>query len=169
MKRHLHAVCDPLGLGCGLLLVVLACGGCEPGEIRTSFGPGADYERFGTTFRWAPSPLTGQRAANPTLDDFLTRTIIAGFAARGYEQVDNDRPDFWLDYSIVRRVISGQSTPYDQGSLVIEVVSARNGKRVWRGLVTARLDESRAPSETRSRVEQYVKRILERFPKAGRE
>jgi hypothetical protein len=158
----------------GMFVLLLAAAGCQPLKFRTSFGPGVDFARFGRTFSWSPTPLLDQPATNPTLDAFLRDTITLEFEERGYYYVEEGQPDFFLDYALVRRELGGLaraslSPVYDEGSVVIEVANAQNGKRVWRGHVTARLDEGAAPSTTKARARRAIDELLQRFPRAGAE
>jgi hypothetical protein len=162
-------------VGGGLVAVLCAAAaGCQPLKFRTAFGPGVDYAHFGQTFAWTPTAILDHAPQNPTLDAYLRDTVAAEFEERGYFYVDDGQPDFYLDYGVVRRELGGLarasfSGVYEEGSIIIEVANARTGKRVWRGYVTARLDESAAPSTTKERARRAIHELLERFPCAGAE
>lgn len=53
---------------------------------------------------------------------------------------------------------------YDEGTLAIDVIDARQRKLVWRGFGTGRLREQPKPEEARERVDRAVAEILEQFP-----
>jgi hypothetical protein len=166
----------PRWLTCGLLLVTLTLvGGCIAMDIRTSYGPGVDYNRFGSTFDWWPEAERkggGARAANPTFDEFLRNTITSAFQARGYTLATAETPDFLIDYGVVRKTLGGlrhaQFSPVrEEGSLVIDVLDGRTHKHVWRGYATAQIRESNPPTDQKRNATEGVRRILERFPKEG--
>lgn len=166
----------PRWLTCGMLLVALALtGGCIAMDVRTSYGPGVDYSRFGSTFAWWPEAERkggGTRALNPTFDEFLRSTITSAFETRGYKLETEETPDFLIDYGVIRKNMGGlrhaQLSPTrEDGSLVIDVLDGQTHKHVWRGYATAQLRESNPPAEQKLRVTEAVRRILERFPREG--
>ncbi len=160
--------------GGGLLAVTLLCG-CQPMEVRTAFGPGVNYQRFGSTFNWCPTPDAAaepRRARNATLDEFIRATITEEFEARGYAPQDEGTPDFLLDYEVARRTTGGLvnsslSTAREEGSLVIDVLDGPTHKHVWRGYATARINEAAAPADQKRNIAAAVVNILARFPKEG--
>ncbi len=163
------------GFGLSGFAVLLVCGCQTPMQIRSAFGPGVNYARFGSTFAWWPEATRGgesRRVVNPTFDEFLRQTITDGLAARGYRLETADPPDLLIDYAIVRKSLGGLrhaswSSVQEEGSLIIDVLDGRTRKHVWRGYATAQLDESRPPAEQKQRVREAVRRILERFPREG--
>lgn len=158
-----------------LLLALVLTGGCISMDVRTSYGPGVDYGRFGSTFNWWPEAERkggGVRAVNPTLDEFLRRTITSAFQARGYRLETEETPDFLIDYGIVRKTQGGLrhaqlTSVREEGSLVIDVLSGQTHQHVWRGYATAQLHESNPPAVQKRNAAEGVRRILERFPKEG--
>ncbi len=163
--------CGRWGLGGVALLLVWGCQ--TPMEIRSSFGPGVDYERFGTTFAWS-SEKTGGREAhlalNPSVDEFLRQAITDDLVAHGYKMQPGDKADFMVAYGVLRRSYGDTSwspVVYEEGSLIIDVLDGQTRKRVWRGSATAKLNESIPPPEQKQKVGEAVRRILERFPKAA--
>jgi hypothetical protein len=158
----------------GALALTAVCG-CTSMEVRSAYGPGVNYERFGSTFAWQPR-TTGadedQHVKNPTFDEFLRSTITRGFQSRGYVLETGGAPDFLIDYAVVHKMKGGLrnsswSAAYEEGTLIINIFNAKGGKYVWRGYATARLDEAAAPATQKQRITEAVRLILERFPKEG--
>ena len=156
-------------------VVALALPGCISVEVRSAFGPGVNYFNFGSSFAWWPNAVEegiGTHAANPTFDAFLRDTITKAFQARGYALMDENTPDFLIDYAVVRKTLGGLrhvqwTSVHEEGSLIIDVLDAQTHKHVWRGCATARINEAAAPADQRMRVTEVVRQILERFPKEG--
>ena len=56
---------------------------------------------------------------------------------------------------------------YDQGTLVLDIVDGRSNELVWRGTAQARIDPSNSPEERQRRINEAVRKILDRFPPGG--
>ncbi|MEW6251126.1 MAG: DUF4136 domain-containing protein [Planctomycetota bacterium] len=158
----------------GIFVCALLCG-CMPMEVRSTYGPGVNYERFGSTFAWStPSDRASaeKRARNPSFDQYLQATITRAFQERGYTLHPEPGPDFLIDYAVARRITGGlgssQLSPvYEEGSLIIDVLDGRTGKYVWRGWATARINEAADPTTQKRNTAEAVRRILARFPAQG--
>lgn len=163
------------GLGLGGCALLLAWGCQMPMQVQSSFGPGVNYARFGSTFKWWPNPAAGaesRRALNASFDDFVKQTITEGLTSRGYQAQTDGPTDFLIDYAIVRKALGGLrnaswSPAHAEGSLIIDVLDGQTRRHVWRGYATAQLHEANAPAQQKQRVREAVRQILERFPKEG--
>jgi len=161
-------------LACGALTFVLVCG-CTSMEVRSAYGPGVNYERFGSTFAWrplTPGADESQHVKNPTFGEFLKTTITRGLQDRGYVLEAEDTPDFLIDYAVARKMKGGLqnsswSTAYEEGTLIVNILDAKSGKCVWRGYAIAHIDEAVAPATQKQKVTEAVRLILERFPREG--
>ncbi len=107
---------------------------------------------------------------------------------KGFSRVSSGLPDLYLDYYVligpgVSSQYQGQFvgavpawglpdfvmsttslTIYEQGSLIVDVVSVKEEKVVWRGAADAKVDRSRTAAERESLVNDAVGRMLEKFP-----
>jgi hypothetical protein len=143
--------------------------------VVTQFGPGVDYQQFGSTFAWHPPSgpgLSGERAPNPTLDAYIRGEIEDTLDDRGYSFAVDDEPDFIIDYSVRRRAYGGVETAATaslrpSGTLVIDIVNAHNGNHVWRGYAVAWRNPTATPNEQRRKIHAAVEAILHRFPREG--
>jgi hypothetical protein len=73
----------------------------------------------------------------------------------------------WNHYSRTRRMYahSPRMVSYDEGTLIVDVVNAKNGQLIWRGALQARLDDKkRTPEEKEKRITDAVEKIFARFP-----
>ena len=53
---------------------------------------------------------------------------------------------------------------YDEGSLILDVVTPHKKRLIWRGAAKAEVDEADSPKKKRKRINEAVRRMLERFP-----
>ncbi|HSC67218.1 MAG TPA: DUF4136 domain-containing protein [Cellvibrio sp.] len=75
-----------------------------------------------------------------------------GYYGRGYY-----RPWPYYGYGTGVRV-------YNQGSLIIDIVDAKTGKPIWRGVSEKRLGRSMAPQQQREVLSAAVTEVLAHFP-----
>ncbi len=158
-----------LAASCLLLIPMLGCL-----EVHAEFGPGVDYRRFGSTFKWfseAERDAENRRVSNTSADEFIRNSITRAVEERGYTFVDKD-PDFKIDYAVMRVTRGGLANASlsrlrDEGSLIIDIVNARTGRIAWRGYASEELTYTAEPAEVRKKVSAAIEAILARFPKAG--
>lgn len=126
---------------------------------------------------------------NSLLDGRVRRAVERELEARGYRRPEpGARPGFRLRYRMLlkdrmRITSSGgpyyaggpspyvygggtyiSSVPYQEGTLVIDVIDAESAQIVWRGWAVGPTDDR---SYTEAEVGAVVKRILDRFPPEG--
>jgi uncharacterized protein DUF4136 len=53
---------------------------------------------------------------------------------------------------------------FEEGTLILDITDARTGRPVWRGWAQAEVKTGVAPAERERRIQEAVRRILERFP-----
>lgn len=108
-----------------------------------------------------------QEASGETTADFLVRYHIV---TEDRLDVRNHDPRFgfglygygpWYRYSYTP---GPQARVYRQGTLVIDVVRARDEQPLWRGVSEQRLADSLTPQERRERLSAAATEILSRFP-----
>ncbi|HTR77367.1 MAG TPA: DUF4136 domain-containing protein [Gemmatimonadaceae bacterium] len=179
------------GMLAGTVALALAAtiSGCGPAiEVRTQAAPNADLAAR-HTFRImetpAPNGLT-LRPDDPMLDNSMTYRAIredirADFISRGYIPNANN-PDFTIAYYATtqpRLDITSwnygyswrgwprewtEVTPYEQGTVLIDVVDAKTRELVWRG--RSRAAVSTNPSVYESELSAAVKAIVNKYPTA---
>jgi hypothetical protein len=141
-------------------------------KIRSAYGPDVSLSGLGNTFDWIARThkKTGDyRADNPELHSLIRSFMESEFAAKGYEKRSTGDPDLWMDYH-VRRKRTGEAVgahryvEYEEGSLIIDIVSPKTKQLIWRGSAQAKLNETATPSARREKIHQAVQGILKRFP-----
>lgn len=170
-----------VGLG---LVAWLACASVR---VSVDYAPDADFSTY-RTFTWLPRPREASgdyRIDNPLLDARIRSAVERSLAARGYQQVLDRAPDFYVAYHLsieskldIYTVDRGYPTywgyyvsmpetrvrQYDEGTLVIDIADARKKELTWRGVAIGRVRENPTPEQTTKAVDEAVSAILERFP-----
>ena len=142
-------------------------------EIHSSYGPGAVSADPGRTFAWLPRLQEHQpdRPDAPAQAQQITSVVEERLTLKGYVIAADDKPDFWVDYHLVRRVRGeprwGQHFGnYEEGSLIIDLINPKTRTLIWRGSGQARLDLSQPTTVREERLSRAVERILDKYPSA---
>lgn len=174
------------GTSCLLFILLLSC---TTIDVDADWDPNAAFSNM-HTWAWAPGQSTA-RGDDPRLESDLVHqriqsTIENSLIQRGYDKV-NDKPDFYVAYHIAidqkldaRTTYSdygvgpygrwGTALPettieqYDQGTLLIDVISSDSKKLVWRGRAQSRIQDLKDAASRQARTQEAVSRLLERFP-----
>jgi hypothetical protein len=122
----------------------------------------------------------------------LEPTIVAAvdqeLAKKGFTRVSSGQPELYVDYYLligpgVSSQYQGQFigavpawglpdfmmsttslTVYEQGSLLIDVIAAKEQKLVWRAAADAKVDRTRTPAQRAGVLNEAVSRMLQKFP-----
>jgi hypothetical protein len=169
------------------LLLLAACVGCSA-KLGVEFDPQEDFAGY-RTWAWLPrqpAPPRGRGVHDPALDALIRQRVERELAARGYDQVVGDSPDFYVTYSVQierqarlhseqhadQMLFSHHNTPsyivsggarrvriYEESTLVIDVADGKERQLVWRGIRTERVRGSFQPHAGAA-----VAEILDSFP-----
>ena len=169
------------------LVLLLWC--CSPVMVSLDYDLSADFDKY-RTFDWypGPQPKTGDvRVDSPLLDGRIRTAVTDTMLAKGYQRVNDGRPDFFLAYHLtIRSKIEADTfntgigfggypywggvgyetriREYDEGMLIVDVIDVATDKLVWRGTGTRRVTETSDPEKTTRVVNQTVAEILAQFP-----
>ena len=181
-----------------LPIVLLAALGLACSSVRThyDFDPDVDFAAW-RTYAWYPSgsPATGDpRLDNPLLHDRIRAAVDRTLAERGYAQLQDRTPDFYVNYHLsteqkldVHTMDTGymggpygrrwggvgwggvgwtetRIDQYEEGTLVIDFVDASARRLAWRGSGTRRLARAPSPERVTERVNEAVEEVLRQFP-----
>lgn len=169
----------------GMILAALA-GGCTTPKIGYDYDRSADFSRY-RTYAWvsAAQETTGDRRLDSSLLDSRIRTAIdTHLRAKGYLAAANASPDFFVAYHVgMKDMIKGASTqnyigdrvhgtfttisdiqPYNEGTLLIDIVDAKSRQLIWQASAQADVDRSIGPKERDARVNGVVRTMLSHFP-----
>ena len=170
------------------VLLAAALSACSTMQIASDYDVGTSFAGY-RTWAWAPEPR--QPTGDPQLDSDLLdkrvrRAVEHELPARGFQQVKSGA-DFLVDYHValaskiqVRAIGSPYgygpgdwelfgpggtyARTYDEGSLILDFVDAKTNELVWRGIAWAEVYPADGPEERERKVNEAVRRIVERFP-----
>jgi hypothetical protein len=172
-----------------LALGVFLLGGCTSIQVTSDYDPAADFSRL-KSFAWAPVHEQGApdaRLDNDPLDKRVRKAIDKQLAEKGFQYVMGGEPDFWVTYHAgVENKVDVQtlyrSYPYrpgyvawggysetivrdfDQGTLIVDIVSPSSSKLIWRGTAQAEVHQNSSPEKRTKLVNDAVAKILSKFP-----
>jgi len=175
-----------------LVLPLAALVGCSGIRIDTDYDPAADFSTLKT---WAWVPASARRGGDPRIvndlvDARIRAAVEAGLASRGYRKVSSGS-DFVVTYhaglerkiQVDRLYGSGGYYPYrdwhyygggetvvreyDEGTLLLDVIDAKQKTLVWRGSARAVVDEAATPEQREAKIRAAVEKMLDRFPPQG--
>lgn len=163
-------------LPAALLLALAACSGIT---VTHDYDPEADFSSL-RTYAWYAAPAAAAGVDSLTTQR-IARAVDAELPARGYRKVDSG-PDFLVHAlaSINQRIEAVPTTTsmgygwrggyraygtgteirtYDEGTLILDVISPATKQLLWRGVARAAVSGNRSPEER-----EAVAMILESFP-----
>jgi len=171
-------------------LGAMLAGGCSRVSVHTVVDPSANFRAYSTfaflpdggrAERAERLPRRLRRIEDPLYQADLQMAIRADLAAKGFRHVAaGDAPDLQIGYQTVVRnqaevmppiygigwrgrayvAAPGHVRWYKEGSLVIDVIDARSGETVWRGIGTGAMRDMAAGED----VQDAVREVLEDFP-----
>jgi hypothetical protein len=133
------------------------------------------------------------KARDSLTEERIQSAVDANLAASGYKKADAVQADFLVTYAITveQRPSVSQSQmgvgvgryggssaigfgysfplgstnePYTVGSLIIDILDAKQKRLIWRGVGEQALDAAQSPENRTARINATVKEILGRFP-----
>jgi len=123
-----------------------------------------------------------------TFEPMILQAVDKELANKGFSRVSSGQPDLYLDYYLlvgpgVSSQFQGQfigavpewglpdfmmSTTslkvYEQGAFIVDVVSPKEARVVWRGSADAKVDRTRKPAERESIIAEAAAKMLKKFP-----
>ncbi|MFP2902912.1 DUF4136 domain-containing protein [Corallococcus sp. 4LFB] len=175
------------------VLVGLGLASCAGVDVGTNYDPAA-VQRINAfrTYAWLSQPqrTTDTRINNDITEARVTQAVDRDLQARGYQKVDaSANPDFligWqgaIDTRLAAETVDsywgypwdpfwgsyyGPSETYvrqyDVGTLILDVVDAREKRLVWRGTAQTNLGDSPSVQGNGDRINKGVEKMLEKFP-----
>jgi len=133
----------------------------------------------GRSWTWLPrSPVARGEAEFALIDERVRAAVERDLALRRFKKVEKERPDFLvtyyaaLDKPIAAEAITyaagvpsaaKQVASYPQGSLVIDVLDAKTGKLIWRGVGRRVFGAEQTPEERKERIDDAVASVVDEF------
>jgi hypothetical protein len=157
-----------------LLLVLVAACAYVPVDVESDAAAVS-----GKTWTWLPRPPVAHgEAAFALVDERVHAAVERDLAARRFKKVDKERPYYLVTYyaALDKPIEAGAITyaagvpmtakvvsSYPQGSLVIDVLDAKTGKLVWRGVGRRVFDAKQTPEERKERIDDAVASVVDEF------
>ena len=175
------------------LLVGMGLASCAGVDVDTNYDPAA-VQRINDfhTYAWLmhPQQTTDTRINNAITDAQVTGAVDRDLQSRGYQKVDaSENPDFLIGWQgAINTRLSAETVDsywgypwdpfwgsyygpsetyvrqYDVGTLIVDVVDAREKKLVWRGTAQANLGDSPSAQANGDKVNKGVEKMMEKFP-----
>jgi len=168
-------------IGFGWIGATALAGACAATSVRTDYDRQTDFERY-DTYAIRSGPLVKENDVADISDrvvrDRIRGALEDGLAGRGITPARQQSPDVIVTYSVtamrdtelVETIGDDPNWSYgghgvfprvvDRGTLVIDVIDARDGQLVWRSIATAMDEDVRSAKF----VERAVDKAMERFP-----
>ena len=155
-----------------LLVGMIGCfGGCAAAgssSVNVYWEPVKKMTPLKTNYTWAPDSLITEsfKDRNPGMDDAIRVNIDNVLVEKGFHPGGGSAPGFWVRYGIARGTRQAESghESWEEAALAVDVLDPRDGKIIWRGWTTTRMDYSRDPESTRVRLEAAIRKIFREFP-----
>ena len=162
-----------------IMLGVLIAG-CSSTEISHDYDKNYDFAAL-KNWSWSPKEFTADGGGQISRVTSLTHERIRSaidheLTVKKYTRVESQAADFWVRHyaAIGQRIESdtgydygyyGQDLRvYDEGTIVVDVISAKDKRLVWRGTARGAIDPDLTPDEREKRIQEVVHDIMADFP-----
>lgn len=163
------------------LLLVACIGGCSGISVDRDYDPNHDFSTLKTWSR-APEPpqADGGGAASAGVSGLtherIQRAITRELSRKQFQETAPDDADFWVQHhaAVGQRIESSPGydyhwygddlAVYDEGTIVVDVMTPKDKRLIWRGTARAAVDPDLSPEEREARIREAVEKILELFP-----
>ena len=157
------------------LVLFVAAMGCTNASVKTDFDPSRDFTTF-QTYSWMELPLGTTYDATGKLHDHIQKTIDDELKANGLSLVA-DSPDLVVMYygNKSSKVALSQSQyqnkspmsgtmPYDEGTLVVDLIDPASDKIVWRGTAEGIMPEASNLDDKFKFIDKGVADMFKKYP-----
>jgi len=167
------------------LLVLPLAAACAPISVTDDYDTQTDFTKL-RTYAWHVAPA-GAPAVDSLTQQRIVRAVDDALEAKGFRKADSGTPDFKVHTmaSVSQRiqtqpvtvgvgyawrygyVAAGEGvevTAYDEGTLILDVISTATKNLVWRGTARGAVERDRTPEEREARIRDAVFKVIERFP-----
>jgi hypothetical protein len=167
-------------------IACIAAVGCIQIPVTTDYDPDADFAGL-RTYGWIPGRQDigeDPRIDAELLDKRIRTAVDAQLGKQGYVGPSAGTPDFVIGYhALIEEKADIQrlntyygygprwNAPgptyayvYQEGTLILDIVDPKAASLLWRGSARAEVAQSATPEQREKRIQEAVRRILERFP-----
>jgi hypothetical protein len=152
-------------------MAVTLAAGCSDMKVTSHYAKDVKLSGIGSNYSWAASAASeaSRSLGGAEVQQALEAALEKELTAKGFKKSDGGPADFWVDYRLAKKletdtgvVPSGET--YMAGSLILDVVSPKTGKPIWRGIAEARINSSNPPEVRKQRLAQAVRELMKVFP-----
>jgi hypothetical protein len=177
-----------------VLVGILLLGCTTGAQVRVDYDPNTDFQALRSyAWAPMTSQEQQEKSRNTLTHERIRSAVDATLTGRGYTKVSEAQASFLVTHTVTvenralvreSRVTVGYGrygtrggvgvgygmpveTTIDQykvGTLIIDIIDARNQRLVWRGSGERTLDEDPTPEKRVETINATVSEILERFP-----
>lgn len=178
---------------CLLLISALIMVSCSTVNVNYDYDQEADFATI-KTFAWRQANVKDDALeANPLLKKRVLASIEKHLVARGYKKATNTEPDIYVvTHAGIQEKMrvtnwggagSYYASPmhgtwwgndgysnrvdvnyYTEGTLIIDIVAAKNKELIWRGAGTGLVKNYKSQEKMQKSIDTYVADILNHFP-----
>ncbi len=157
-------------------LSVLLLAGCSSLTVGADYDPEADFSAY-KTWSFTGGKTNDERISKDLLESRLKTALPPALAARGltaaepgdlqvsYFAAVKEKIDI-STYPSTYRHWQGETyvTKYDEGTLILDLVDAKDQRLVWRGIARDEVNLLAAPEEREAQLREAVTKLLEQYP-----
>ncbi len=166
-----------------LAVFILILSGCSSLKVSHDIEPDASFASL-ETFSFQPHTAANRDTLN---EDRIIKAVKNNLESKGYRSSKIKPADFKIQFQL-------QSTPnvpsnvsfglglgsfsgnlggsigtshrktYNQETIVIDLLNPTNGKLLWRGTATDKLDQAETPEQRQAQINRLVNAIFLNFP-----
>lgn len=179
--------------GFAVLAVLSILMGCSTLKVSQDYDLKTNFSGL-KTYGWQAEThkKTGDvRVDNPLLHNRIRSAVDVFLSQKGYRKVGKETADFYVAYVYTVRTkvetddvgggvgfgfgtyggfggigvsTGGNVNTYDEGMLVIDIITPGSNDLIWRGTGTRRISQHSSPEKTTANVYEAVEKILAQFP-----
>ena len=167
-----------------LAIVLVAIGGCSTLKTSVDYDRSANFSGY-KTFAWRDSG----EIRNPLMAKRIEEAVTSELAKKGLTQASGEDADLWV-VAHPRLSKETQITSYNSGwgygwryrgprvstatveqipvgTLIVDLVDAKQKELVWRGTASDTLKPERTPEEREAALAKAVAEMFAKYPPAG--
>jgi hypothetical protein len=158
------------------VITAVYLGGCSGIDVAHDYDPMTDFSKL-KTWTWVP-PKEVKEDVVPKIsgltDNRIRGAIETELNAKQYQKVESGTADFLVRYAVnVGQRIEDYSGNgwygndlyvYTQGTLIIDMLSGKDKRLLWRGSARTQVEYNMTPQERDERIKEAVHMIMEDFP-----
>jgi hypothetical protein len=190
-QMTMHGIYRLIGVALSVLLVQACATGAR---VQVDYDSKQNFQTLHSyAWAQTTDDAQRPKARDSLTEERVHSAVDAHLAARGYKKVDTAQADFLVTYAITveQRTNVNQSQvgvgfgryggssaigfgysfpvgstnePYAVGSLIIDILDAKQKRLLWRGIGEQTLDAEQSPENRTTRINTTVNEILSSFP-----